>query len=120
MSRAAQTQNAMAERVDRKMCTPAAERRRQQHEFFASMAKSAADAALGGFSADLHPDVAEAFIREFSARLKASSDGARMSACLGDTSNRLNGDLKGPKASARTRAEAVFSSDAKVSEGAGA
>lgn len=108
MTRAAQAENAMAEHVDRKMCTPAAVRRRQQAEHFAITAKSTADAVLGGFSAELQPEVAEAHIREFAARLKASSDGARMSACLGDTSNRLNADLKGPKASARDRAESAF------------
>lgn len=106
MNRAAHAFTSVERRIDR---DAEAQRKREQRELTAAIARTSASALLGGFNEQRRPDVCEAAIRELCSRLKAMRDGPAVAALLGAISNDLNSDIKGGKVSARDAAEAHFS-----------
>lgn len=107
MTRSVEAFRQVERRIDRGKTR---ERSVAQQEHFAAVAKTTADGVLGGYKEELQPDLAEAVIREFAARLKAMKDGACVSGLIGRISNELCADIEGPKPAARRAADKYFTS----------
>lgn len=108
MSRTPHAFAAAENRIDRGKTK---ERKAAQAEHFAKVAASTADGVLGGYSAEIRPDLSRAVIREFSARLKAAEDAPALASFLGEVANTLCADIKGGRSSAREAANRLFSGD---------